>query len=636
MSLDDKTVRELEQWRSKYYDSLAQLEHKEKEWRHTDNVLRQCISRLTLAADNDDREFQQQLGRVREAIRAQASGPQLEGLIQSLSHQLLRLDKERRTHVAPPNPFDVMHQLVNGINLPRGMGHKAKALAKGLAGQPSDADYKPKLQELISLIGEAIDWAANVATDDEASAPKGSLLGKLFNKRNGEPVAAQAVVDSEPSPLPFPAAKTPSASPPPGNAELDLDLAKGLLSQFVSSVVAPAGTDLGGVARQISSAHREEELRRLTLELAALLSAQKGEAPVVPLPAGGALSPQEVLLQLLERLAVPAELNDKVEAIKERLGGPLQPGDLEQVLGSIADLITAMRARVQSEKAEIEAFLQQLTANLQELDQNLQNAVNAHRETVREGRNLDANVQEQVRGIEQSVQQAQDLDQLKSAVQSRVDTIRRHMDIFRRTEDERIESAEQEVARLNDRLRNLESETDMLRGRIQQERRQALVDPLTEIFNRLAYNERIAQEFARWKRYQAPLVFTVWDVDNFKRINDTYGHQAGDKVLKVVAKLLSTQVRETDFVARYGGEEFVILLPETELAGARIVTEKVRAAIEKCEFHYRGERVLITISCGLAQFHEDDDPDTVFARADAALYRAKAAGRNRCISESEE
>ena len=626
MSLDDKTARELEQWRGKYYDSLSQLEQREKEWRRTDDVLRQCISRLTLAADSDDRELQQQLARVRDAIRAHAAGPQLEGLIQSLSHHLLRLDKEKRVHTPPPNPFDVLHQLVNGLNLPRGMGHKAKAYAKSLAGLRHDADYKPKLQELIGLVGEAIDWAATAPDEEEVPARNG-LLGKLFNKRSEQSAPAE-------SPPPAPSA-APAEAAPVVSAELDLDLAKGLLAQFVTSVVAPAGIDLGGVASQIKGAHREDELRRVTVELAALLSAQQGNAALPLQPADG-MTPQEVLLQLLERLVVPAELNERVEAIKARLAGPLQIEEVQQVLGAIADLITAMRDRVQSEKAEIENFLQQLTSNLQELDQNLQSAVSAHRETVRDGRDLDANVQEQVKGIEESVKQAQDLDQLKGAVQSRVDTIRRHMEVFRRTEDERIEKAEQEVARLNDRLHNLEGETELLRGRIQQEHRQALVDPLTEIANRLAYNERIASEFARWKRYQAPLVFTVWDVDNFKRVNDTYGHQAGDKVLKVVAKLLSTQVRETDFVARYGGEEFVILLPETDLAGARVVTEKVRAAVQACEFHYRGERVLITISCGLTQFGEGDDPDSVFARADAALYKAKAAGRNRCVSESEE
>jgi diguanylate cyclase len=124
-------------------------------------------------------------------------------------------------------------------------------------------------------------------------------------------------------------------------------------------------------------------------------------------------------------------------------------------------------------------------------------------------------------------------------------------------------------------------------------------------------------------------------VDHFKKINDRYGHQAGDKVLRIIAKRLTDQVRESDFVARYGGEEFVVLLPEADPASALAVAEKLRKSIDDLEFHYRDEPVPITISCGIATFRQNDDPESVFRRADAALYRAKEAGRNCCRSETD-
>ncbi len=615
MTQDERIEREMEQWRSKYYDGLAQLDHKEKEWRQTENVLRQCISRLTLAADDRDKGLNEQLDRLRNAIRKNSSSAELEALIHSLSDHLMRLDQQRRSRNKPVAPLDVLRRLAGGINFPRGLGHKAKAYGKALDAAAPDSDFQPHLQGLIILIGEAFDWLAEQGAEAEAPAAAGKgLLGRLFARNGTAPAEAAA-----------------TTSAPARSADDGVELAKSLLGQLLASVVVPAQAGVAGITGALRAARRAEELQRVTADLAAMLSQQQPAAPAAAVP----LSPQEVLLQLLERLGVPSELHDQVEAIKTALAVPLRDGDLEPMLGRIAGLITAMRTRVQSEKAEIESFLKQLTENLRDLDNNLQSAVAAHRDTVEDGRALDAEVQVQVRGIEDSVQRAQNLDQLKDVVQERVDTIRRHMDVFRRTEDERIERAEQEVAKLNERLRRLEAESESLRGRIQQERNLALIDPLTEINNRLAYNERIAQEYARWKRYQAPLVFTVWDVDNFKKINDTYGHQAGDKVLKVVAKLLSSQVRETDFVARYGGEEFVILLPETDLAHARQVAEKIRAAVESCEFHYRNERVLITISCGLAVFTGADEPDGVFARADAAMYRAKAAGRNCCRADGD-
>lgn len=610
MTQDERLARELEQWRSKYYDGLAQLDHKEKEWRQTENVLRQCISRLTLAADSSDRELNQQLDKLRNAIRKNTGSAELETLIQSLSEHLMRLDQQRRSHAKPPAPLEVLRRLADGITFPRGLGHKAKAYSKSISALNDEADYQSHLQDLITLISEAFDWVAEQHAEGEVTAGKG-LLGRLFSREDASPAAADSAAPVVPI--------------PPRETEDGLALAKTILAQLLVAAAAP--TDLRARA---GAANRRDELQRVTAELAALLPQS-----AATIASAVTLSPQEVLLQLLERLAVPTELHDQAEAIKAALALAVDEEELELILGRIADLVTTMRTRAQTERAEVETFLKQLTQNLRELDMSLQGAVAAHRETVEDGRALDAEVQVQVQGIEDSVRWAQNLDHLKQTVQERVDTIRRHMEVFRNNEDERIERAEAEVHKLNARLRNLEEESASLRERIRDERNQALLDPLTEVPNRLAYNERIAQEYTRWKRYRAPLVFTVWDVDNFKRINDTYGHQAGDKVLKVVAKVLSSQVREADFVARYGGEEFVILLPETDLAQARVVTEKIRAAVEACEFHYRGERVLITISCGMAQFREQDEADAVFARADAAMYRAKAAGRNCCRADGD-
>lgn len=611
MTQDERLARELEQWRSKYYDGLTQLERKEKAWRQTENVLRQCISRLTLAADSSDRELNQQLDTLRTAIRKNTGSAELEALIQSLSEHLMRLDQQRRSHAKPPAPLEVLRRLADGINFPRGLGHKAKAYSKSLSSLSDEADYQPHLQGLITLIGEAFDWVAEQHAEGETTTGKG-LLGRLFSREEAPPAAAAPAVSVPPL-------------PPQREAADDLALAKTVLTQLLVAAAAPAE-----LRARAGAASRRDELQRVTAELAALLPQS-----AATIASAVTLSPQEVLLQLLERLAVPAELHGQAEAIKAALALAADEEELEQILGQIADLVTTMRTRAQTERAEVETFLKQLTQNLRELDMSLQGAVAAHRETVEDGRALDAEVQVQVQGIEDSVRWAQNLDHLKQTVQERVDTIRRHMEVFRSNEDERIERAEAEVRKLNARLRNLEEESAALRERIRDERNQALLDPLTEVPNRLAYNERIAQEYARWKRYRSPLVFTVWDVDNFKRINDTYGHQAGDKVLKVVAKVLSSQVREADFVARYGGEEFVILLPETDLTQARVVTEKIRAAVEACEFHYRGERVLITISCGMAQFREQDEADAVFARADAAMYRAKAAGRNCCRADGD-
>ena len=204
------------------------------------------------------------------------------------------------------------------------------------------------------------------------------------------------------------------------------------------------------------------------------------------------------------------------------------------------------------------------------------------------------------------------------------------METYISAEEHRIHEADDRIRELATQLRDVEASAQNLQKQIQEERAQAIRDGLTDLYNRLAYDERIQQEFAHWKRYRDPLSLLVMDIDHFKTLNDTYGHLAGDKALTTLAKRLHGNVRETDFLARYGGEEFVIIMPRTGRDDALKVAEKLRRMVEQCAFHFRTEPVRVTISCGIAEFHEGDDPESVFRRGDDALYRAKRAGRNRC------
>jgi diguanylate cyclase (GGDEF)-like protein/PAS domain S-box-containing protein len=154
-------------------------------------------------------------------------------------------------------------------------------------------------------------------------------------------------------------------------------------------------------------------------------------------------------------------------------------------------------------------------------------------------------------------------------------------------------------------------------------------DTLTGLSNRLALNERLREEFLRMKRSGAAYVVLLIDVDHFKRINDTYGHETGDRVLQLLGALLAKEARNTDFVARYGGEEFLILLPNTDGNGGRVLAEKIRSAVASQAMPPAGQ---VTLSIGLAVvIPEDVNEDVAVRRADAALYRAKASGRNRVI-----
>ncbi|NLE38746.1 MAG: GGDEF domain-containing protein [Pirellulaceae bacterium] len=146
------------------------------------------------------------------------------------------------------------------------------------------------------------------------------------------------------------------------------------------------------------------------------------------------------------------------------------------------------------------------------------------------------------------------------------------------------------------------------------------VDPLTGIPNRRALDEMLASQFAMKLRYGASFSLALFDIDHFKEINDQQGHLRGDQVLQDVARALDESVRETDMVARFGGEEFIVVMPATDLVGATIISDRIRETVKNA--------LPVTLSAGVTESLDGDAADAMIARADAALYSAKSAGRN--------
>lgn len=161
---------------------------------------------------------------------------------------------------------------------------------------------------------------------------------------------------------------------------------------------------------------------------------------------------------------------------------------------------------------------------------------------------------------------------------------------------------------------------------------QATTDALTGIPNRLHLLETIEACSSRSNRYRNPFSMIIFDIDHFKKVNDTFGHVAGDLLLQSLSNLIYSQIRDVDTIARYGGEEFVIVLPETDLRGAVTTAEKLRAVIEAHSFETVGS---ITASFGVAQYEYQETAKMIFDRADKELYRSKESGRNQVFPSPE-
>lgn len=158
----------------------------------------------------------------------------------------------------------------------------------------------------------------------------------------------------------------------------------------------------------------------------------------------------------------------------------------------------------------------------------------------------------------------------------------------------------------------------------------ALKDPLTGVNNRTAMNSALIRETELSRRYGAPLSLIALDIDHFKDINDRHGHLAGDYVLKSVAEAIGECTRSSDILFRCGGEEFLVLASNTARQGALMLAERIRRSIEAYEYHYGDHAISVTTSLGVACFRTGDDSESLFEKADMALYSAKAAGRN-CV-----
>lgn len=365
--------------------------------------------------------------------------------------------------------------------------------------------------------------------------------------------------------------------------------------------------------------HREEA--RVSLNIA-----PRAKSQVPELAPEYAEEIARVLNQFLLSLENEAAIKDKVDAIRRQVANGLAQTALIPTLEAVRDLV--MEAYLAANQA-FANYLKNVNQELAEIYGLLGGAVKNNQQELAASRKLQDDVMREMSDLETSANSATDINQLKDRVKSQIGNIRQAIDQYQSSDINQHQLAQQ-LATLGEKIKLMESEAEQNRSSLEKHRHKALHDPLTELPNREAYNERAVAEVQRWQRYQRPLTIAIFDIDYFKKINDNFGHQAGDRVIKVIGRSIAKRLREVDFFCRYGGEEFVAFMPETDADSALVVLEKLREAIAKAAFNYKNQPMSISISIGLTEFKAGDDLASAFERADKALYRAKANGRNRC------
>jgi diguanylate cyclase (GGDEF)-like protein len=224
------------------------------------------------------------------------------------------------------------------------------------------------------------------------------------------------------------------------------------------------------------------------------------------------------------------------------------------------------------------------------------------------------------------------LSEIRSFIVSKLSLIAESIEKKRHEDELKLKAAEERMNELQNCLRTYGDEILLVKERANALEKEVLLDQLMGISNRRGYELQIRESFRRYHRHQESFGLILMDVDDFKTVNDTYGHQAGDRCLQEIAKAISFCLRKTDFLARYGGDEIIAILPGAVADETRKIAEKIRMCIEKTVFWHNQEHFSVTISIGVAAVTAtDEEPGSLFSRVDRAIYEAKKCGRNRII-----
>lgn len=581
-------------YREKYRLALAEQERLEKQFKFQLDALRKTLLNVSTAAQGQDRQLDASLILLKEKMRG-ATGQQV--LEQMEKVQAAAADFDHSRHLlgaSVAKNVTLMADRLTALQIPGQLRRSLTSFSAGLKKRlKAPQDYATAIAELGQLQALALDAAEN---------PPSTLWQRL---RGGKTLKNQADL----TPIHESSLKE-QAQTPASSARLDRRDAEA--DDEADMDFSPRE---GEVIQAIAGVNHMESDGRF----------DEGDEESYHKVA-------QRIARTLENLVARIEPNDvvrhKIDIVQMRMQRGMDWFSLAVTLEDIRDILLL---RYLQNDQDFTDYLKRVNNELRSISEALGVASQLEENNKRVADDFSSAVSDQVEIMRGSLHTSDNIEQLKQAVTEHLSTIHDALGAYKTHTAAASISITDQLRALIDRVQTVEAESEKTKELLEEERYRATHDPLTGLPNREAYNERAFHELQRFKRYCRPLTLAVCDIDRFKGINDKFGHQAGDKVLNLIAKLISTRLRTVDFVARYGGEEFVMLMPETDTAQAVAVLDKVRKLIAKTPFKFKGEPVSITISFGLASFTVEESVDNVFERADKALYRAKTLGRNQCV-----
>ena len=587
----DNSGKAVNKWRDKYLDLIEQHEKLEKSSESKQDQMRRALVIVSLLAEGQSDTIDKPLATLRDAIKPQNDGVGLESSVQVLQAEVNRFEDQWQLQ-----SNEVLQSLQNAsknlLRLPCSSEEKRrikKIVSKSKEHLKQWSGYGKQLQAWSELLS---DLSIDLDPDSLAKATSGGFFSRFFQRSSSLEKAS----------------KTSST-----NSEDEC-----LSSAETSNECLDKSSD------NVSNTQPETLQGDITADASSSKALELNDTPT---PSYDHIE-QEItamLTNLLAKLVIPSRFNEQLENLKNKLLSKLNWYELVPLLEQVSNLVIDALGDGQE---EFENFLQGLDQRLETIQKLVNNASQGQLNRSEARTVFEGMLEGQVDEIRSVVNNKHDLGELGHSITEHLGIIIQAMHDFSSEEHQREDELKQQLGDMQLRLDEMEKLAQSAQHAIEEQRKKAMHDSLTGLPNRESYQQRLDQEVQRFQRYGGKLSLMVCDVDLFKRINDTYGHLAGDKVLKIIAKSLQKNLRSSDFIARFGGEEFVALMPETSASEAVIVAEKLRTKIEESPFNFKKEPVQITVSFGISEIVEGESIDEVFNRADKALYKAKESGRN--------
>lgn len=566
-------------WREKYLNALDERDRLQGQSDRKQELLRRALVRVSLAAEGQDEVLDSDLASLRASIK---SDGQLAVAVDKLESTLLK-QEQRGINDSELTAAEGLQQLVSGL-LQQARERETKKQLKALASEIKGSS----VQNCFALMNKLVALQEKVFRESglyREPAEKSGLLSRFLGRKPGE--TPRAVAESE------------QITDSQMNQEL-----------IQSNNSVDHSLEIAGPIYQTSDRDRFE--------------IDGGFSYVSERVCG-------VLNEFLDGIEPTEHTEEKTLTTRKKLSEELSWSELVPTLEDIRDLV--LQAYIYADENS-RIYLQHLHEELCSVLGAVGGTVENYKLEQDADLALEDELHYQLSSMSQSVSAATEVSTLKAEIENHLQSIR--LAVVKRQQARNDTDVGGELSTLERRLRQVEEEAKSVKVELEEQKQKAVTDSLTGLPNREAYSQRAYHEWQRMKRFGHPLILAVCDIDRFKNVNDTFGHQTGDRVLQVLGRTISQRLRSVDFMARYGGEEFVIILPETSPDAAFKLLDMIREAIAKAPFRFKQEPLEVTLSVGIVSVHENETIDEAFARADKLLYQAKDEGRNRCLMESNE